>query len=467
MIGRALRQLLPSPRSTRGKLAFVAFLVTFGVLASTGASYAYWQSNDSATGTVTAADLTMTTSNFTSVAYTFGNDSLVTTGSVTATNNTVSPSIQAATVALTFGPNASATLAGLVTLTLWSTASAANCTAAATVPSGATSALWSASTVITTTLAPSASAVYCVRSSIASRESVATPGGTMTFAPKISGTIKLGNFSGSASATVAQSTQYIYPAYTPDTTHWQWIRPNFTSASYNYCLDVSGAATTSGTIVISYGCKTVGASNQNWKFTASGNSGYFTMQPRHATALRVDNSSSMNSGDGISVVNAAGTPATAKNQQWQLQQISPGLYEIVSGLSGMCLTSPSGAVQNLGQITQTPCNGSQYQQYLISQAFENFSCAVSNNSFAWSWTSATTGPYQVSLINGSTTTSLGSTSGTTASGFSTATSNIPGTGTYNVTFTDANNTVVGLGTITKTVTLGIFTNYSCTANDLQ
>jgi hypothetical protein len=458
---RVLRRLVPSPRTARGKLGIVAFLTTFIVLAGSTASYAFWQSTLTVTSTVNAADLTIATSNLTTA--TFGNDVLVSTGSITATNSTTTTSTKTGSVTLTV--TGSGALAASVTRQVWTTASAANCTATATVPTGTTSTLWSTSLSLTSTLAPQTASVYCVRSSIASRESVAVVGGAQSFTPNVAGTITLGNFTGSATASATQTTQYIYPAVTPDTTHWQWIRPNFTNASYDYCLDVSGAATASGTIVISYGCKTSGASNQNWKFTASGSTGYFTIQPRNATTLRVDNSSSTTPGAGISVNTAAGTPSTAKNQQWQLQQVSAGVYEFVNPLSGLCLTSPSGADQNLGQLTQTACTGSQLQQYLISQAFENFTCKVANNNFTWAWTSATTGPYQVIVTHGGTDTVV-ATVAAPATGVSVPYSTIAayGTGTYTVTFVDANGTTVGIGTA-KTTLLN-FTN-SCTADDLQ
>ncbi len=464
LLARLARRILPNPRTATGKLAIVAFLTTFGVLAGSTAGYAYWQSSLSVTSSVGAANLSITTTNFTSVGYTFGNETLVTTGSVTATNNTVTTSAQPGAVALTFSSNAPATLAGKVTLTLWSTTNAANCTAAATVPTGATTALWSATTVINTTLAPNASVIYCVRSSIASRESVATAGGTLSFTPKVSGTISLGNFTGSASATATQSTRYIYPSYTPNTANWQWIRPNFTNASYNYCLDVSGAATTSGTIVISYGCKNAGVSNQNWKFTASGNTGYYTIQPRNSTGLRIDNSGSTASGAGISVITAAANPATATNQQWQLQLVSTGVYEFVNPLSGLCLTSPSGAAQNLGQMTQTACDGSQYQQYLISQAFENFTCSTTTSAWSFAWTSATTGPYHVQVQG--TTTDIAVTPSATASGISISTSGYSRNSTTNLNFIDGNGTLVGTGSMIWGSGTGP-SSFTCSASDLQ
>lgn len=447
--------------SARGKLGFLAFLVTFFVLVGSAASFAYWTTSNTVTSAVSAATLAITATNFTSVGYTFGNDSLVTTGSVTVANTTITTSTQSGAVSVTFGPATSATLAGKVNLNIWTTASAANCTAGAAVPTGATTALWSASPTLTSTLAKNTSIIYCLRSSIASRELVASASGSLTFQPKISGTITVGNFTGSASATTTQSTQYIYPAATADTSHWNWIRPNFNTSTYNYCLDVSGGGGTNGTIVISYGCKNNGASNQNWKFTASSTSGYSTIQPRSATGLLVDDNITTTAGGGITVNTATGTT----NQQWQLQLVTNGVYEFVNAYSGMCLTSQNGADQNLGNLTQTPCSGTVYQQFKVSQVFENFTCSASGSSWVWSWNSTTTGPYHVMVAHGGTTTELvttGATAGSATLDFITPTSY--GTGTYDVSFIDANGTAVGSGTITIASKAR---NNSCTSNDFQ
>lgn len=452
----------------RAKLGIVAALTTVFVLVGGSAGFAYWAASNTVTSTVGAASLALTTSNFTSTAYTFGNETLVTTGSVTVTNSTATTSTQSGAVSVTFGPAASTTLAGLVNLNVWSTTSAANCTAGALAPSGATSAAWSTPTTLTSTLAKNASVIYCLRSSIASRESAASSGGSLSFQPMISGTIKVGNFIGTTSATTTQSTQYIYPAVTNlNVANWQWIRPNFSNTSFNYCLDVSGASTASPTIVISYGCKPSGASNQQWKFTASGVAGYYTIQPRHATGLRIDNNSTTASGGSISVNNAAGNAATATNQQWQLQFVSSGVYEFVNPYSGMCLTSPGGADQNLGNLTQSACAGGVYQQFKVSQAFENFTCtpSASANTWTWSWTTAKTGPYHVLVTHGATTTELATTaSSANGASIAYATPTGYGTGTYNVQFVDANNTLVGTGTI---VVAGSAANNACTAYDLQ
>ncbi len=444
----------------RAKLAIASALTGFLVLAGTTAGFAYWTASSTVSSTVGAAALSLSTTSFTSVGYTFGNDSLVTTGSVTVTNTTTTTSTQSGAVSLTFGPASSSALADKVALTLWTTASAANCTAGATVPTGATTAMWSASTVITATLPKNASVIYCVRSSISSRETVADSGGSLSFQPQINGTITVGNFIGSARATTTQSTQYIYPPSTADVTHWNWIRPNFTGS---YCLDASGGGNSNGTIVISYSCENNGASNENWKFTASGSTGYYTIQPRSATGLRVDDNSTRASGRSITANTAAGTPATATNQQWQLQMVTTGIYQLVNAYSGMCLTSPSGTAQNLGNLTQAPCNGSVSQQFIVSQAFENFSCTTSGNNWVWSWSPVSTGPYHVLVTRGSTTTELVVTEAT-ASGATLAYDAInDGNGKYDVSFVDGLGTAVGSGTITVSSS----SPHTCKADDFQ
>ena len=455
----SIRRIVPNPRTLRGKLGIAAFLTTFIVLASSTASFAYWQSSQTVASTLSAANLTLATSNFTSVGYTFGNDTLVTTGSVTATNNTVTSSTHAANVSLTFGPAGAATLAGLVGVQLWATTNPTNCTAAATAPSGAISALWSANTVVTTTLAPGASASYCVRSSITSRDSVAFAGGSSTFSPKISGAITLGNFSGTAVATTTQSTQHIFPPYSVDTTKWNFIRPNVDNSSYDYCLDVSDMATTSGTFTIAYSCKPSGVSNQQWMFTASGVAGYYTIQPRNAMALRLDNGSTSASGAGISVVTAAAVSATSTNQQWQLQTISPGLYQIVNASSGMCLTAPTGNGLNLGQVTQAPCDGSVFQQFRLSQALENPSCSATSTDWSFSWTSSTTQPYHVQVQGTSTDLPV---TAATATSVSVPTAGHGKNTSTNVNFIDGNGTLVGTGVLTR----GSGAKYSCSLSAL-
>lgn len=425
-------------------MAIVSFLVTFAVLSGTSAGYAFWGSSQTVTSTVTAADLTLSTTNFTSVNFTFGNEALTTTGSVTATNSTSSPSTQAASVSLTFSQSGTSTLAGKVTRVLWTTGSAANCTASATAPGTATSALWSTTTTVTSSLAPGASAIYCVRSSIASRESVAVGGGTMTFTPQIAGTIALANFSGSASASASQVTKYIYPAVTPDLTRFWMLRASSGYMWFSRCLDLNGA-TASGSQVLTSTCSQLSvATSEHWKFASSGVTGYLTLQPRTASSLRLDDNSSSTSGAGLTVV-TAGNSSTSLNQLWQVQQVSSTLYQLVNAYSGMCLTSAQSGWDVGGQSTQVPCNGGGTQLFSLSQTVENLACTASTN-YVWSWTATTTGPYTI-YVGG---TAVGSTTTATANSLTVPASTIPPySGQFtNWTMSDGNGTQVAVGQLT-------------------
>ena len=231
-------------------------------------------------------------------------------------------------------------------------------------------------------------------------------------------------------------------------------------------MDVSGAATAPGTIVISYGCKNAGVQNQQWMFAAVSGTSNFTITPRNTQGLRVDNQSSASTGGGIIVDTAVtATPTTSKDQQWQLQQVSTGVYEFVSVYSGLCLTSPNGSTQNLGQMSQTPCNGSQYQQFLISQTLENVGCTLGTSSFKWTWNSVTTGPYHVVVTGNSGTNDVFSTAATaTGATVNFSTLYAYGYGNYTVNFVDANGTVVATGTASVNTNKA---NNSCTISDMQ
>jgi hypothetical protein len=304
---------------------------------------------------------------------------------------------------------------------------------------------------VATTLATGASAIYCLRSSIASRESVAAVGGTMSFTPRVTGTITVGNFTGTTTATATQATQYIYPAYTSQlTSTWNWIRPNTTwiTGSPKLCMDVSSGGTSSGTQIISNNCSLPGTTNQLWQFTAASVAGYYTITPKNAQSLRLDNLSTTN-GDSIRVATASGSTG----QMWQLQQVSTGVYEIVNAYSGYCL-NPAVAFVNYSQF---PCNGGLPQLFTISPALTGYTCAVNGNTVSWSWTGPLSSAYAVNV-----TTSGGTTSQVLASTTSPASFSVAGyaAGTYTVTFVDSYGTNVASGTFTK----GSPTN--CTANAL-
>ena len=186
------------------RAGIIAAVVAFSVIAGAAGSYAYWSATASATTGVGAATLSSTTTGWT--ATTLGNEdvvstgsaSLSSTGSITFTNTTTTTSAQSQTLTATFSSaSGDATLAAGTTLTAWYVASAASCTGAA-VPVSPVSGTWSAGVIVTRTLAPGATATYCLRNTIADRQDVDDTDGTRSFTPQAAAVLSINNFTNTA-----------------------------------------------------------------------------------------------------------------------------------------------------------------------------------------------------------------------------------------------------------------------------
>jgi hypothetical protein len=444
-------------RST--KLALVAGIVTFSVLAGAGAGWAYWTSQATSTTSVQAATLSITSTGF--AATTLGNESvtaagavsLASTGSITFTNTTTTTSTQTQTLGVTFSrASGDATLAAATTLTVWSVASAASCTAAAT-PTSPVSGTWSAGVSVSRTLAPGASAVYCVRNTVADRQGVAVAGGTRSFVPQAAATISVGAFAGATTPTSAIQTQYIYPLQAISTGIW-W---NVVRAGTTWCWDASGNGTASGTLLISYGCKNNADTNQDFRYIDGDGDGYGNFQPRHATALRIAAAASTASGSAVDFRTA---DANAAVQQWQPQLVSAGTYQFVNKYSGLCLSAPA---TSTGVLTQVTCTGGADQRFTLTERtaiqLTSFVCVdygsgsgrseLFNRSSDWNgggytiqarkngstgaWTTIATAPAE---------------NATSASAASPIEAPFTSTGTYNIQILNSTGQVVGTETVT-------------------
>lgn len=381
-------------RPFRRGLIAAAVAVMLGVGA--GAATAYWSASVTATSTATSAQLAITTANFTSNAYTFGNDNLATTGSVTVTNTTSTTSTKLPTLALAFSSSAGSTdLPGDVKLTVWYQASG-TCTAATAVGAGAVTGTWASFAGLNTTLAKTVAATFCVRSTITDRQDAAVTGGTMNFTPQIAATLTVNNFTATATATApaTQKTQYIYPLTAIPSTNWYAIN------SSGMCMDVSGGGTSAtGTAVISYGCHQ--GTNQQWQFVQDGTTGYYDITPRSGTttSVRADVNGATTSGSAVTVR----TDSASTGQLWQPQLISAGTYQFVNKLTGMCLTSTA---TSAGNITQAICDGSNAQKVTLTVTattgpvmLQNLICSTTGSGgskrVTYSWTSASNGGYTV------------------------------------------------------------------------
>lgn len=439
--------------STRARLAIVAGVVTFAVLAGTGASFAYWTAATTATSSAKAATLSISTANFGSVAYTHGNELTAGIGSVSFTSTTNTASTQAMAVTATFGTAAAASLASIVNLTVWQL-SAASC---ATGPGAAATVTgtWTSGAVITASVTAAApTATFCVRSVLQSREAAAPLGSGASFTPRVSGALTIGNFvaATAATATATQDARYIYSAASVSRYFWNAVKPINTSGGT--CMDVSGGGTGSGTQVISWGCKTTGIENQRWQFLAGPTAGYVEIKPQNAQALRVD-------GTAVTVT----TDTNSTSQQWQLQLVSAGIYQIVSLANGYCLTAPAGTGDGAGNMTTAICDNRDRQKFnfvqdataiqLTGLACTDTGTSRANWSVTYSWaTSNDNGPYTVQARQSATSAWVNlATSATGASNAPVAYGSTPTTapwaiGDYAVRVNDAGGNQVATTTVT-------------------
>lgn len=385
-------------RATRTGL--IAGITTFLLLAGTGVSYAAWTAGAAATSTASAANLSLTTSNFTTNAYTFQNHQLRTTGSVTIANTTDTNSGTVATLDLTLGlQSGNASLASNLQVRVWPSTLGA-CVSGTTTPGTATPGTWSSFPALSTPLAKGSSVTYCIRTFGAERGDLANSTGSATITPRVTATLTVGNFTASASTTTTQGTSYIYP--TPaafDEYAWYYIK---STTSGTPCLDVYSNGTSSGTALIEYGCKSVseGNLNQQWRLTkSSGN--YYDVQPRNATDLRWDNGASAAEGVPINV----NTDAAGAGQEWQLQQVSTGVYQIVNNFSGLCLKPLNTALTTSVEYSQGVCDGTAGQRFTLTVAesiphLDSIGCANSgtsgtNRRVTYTWSPQSTESYSI------------------------------------------------------------------------
>lgn len=453
---------------TSVKAGIVAAIVAFSVIAGTVGSYAYWSSAANATLGAGAATLTSTTTGWS--ATTLGNEdvaatgsaSLTSTGSITFTNSTNTTSTQSQTLTATFSSaSGDGTLAAGTTLTAWYVASAATCTAAA-VPVSPVSGTWSAGVVVTRSLAPTATATYCLRNTISDRQNVDDIDGTRSFTPQVVAQLSINSFTTSETTTSTISTEYVYPLQTISADTWYYVK----RATTEWCWDVSGSGTASGTPLISLTCKNNADTNEDFRFVDADGDGYSDIQARHTTGLRVAASASTTSGSAVTMIT---TNTTDPMQGWQPQLVATGTYQFVNKYSGLCLSLP--AVSS-GPATQVSCSGGGDQMFTLTQRdviqLLTFTCTNiggggSQRSVRYDWTTANAaGPYTINAkhSSGSTWTLIGTTSGTSLAFASPVGAPFTSaTGTYDVQILNANGDQIGSDQITvsrQQVTSGFY-----------
>lgn len=332
------------------RTGLVATIVTFLMLASSGAAYAYWSAQASLSSTARAGSISIALSNVASMQNAFVNDIRIRTGSITVTNTSVSPSTTPQPVSIGLGivTGGSTQLAANLDVTLWGPAIASSCTDTATPSGSVASGTWASFAALSSTLTPGQSTTWCLRTTNDERTELASASGTLTIQPRVTVTMTAGTWTAVATATTTQSTRYIFPPAVPDSTEWYSI-----TAATGLCLEVSapggvGAALSPSTCQVTPG--------QAFTLSGADANGYLTVTPKINSLLRLDNGGATTDGSLVTMQTATGTG----NQAWQLQQVAAGVYQMVNQNSGLCLsTSGAPAVQAL-------CAGSAAQHFTLT-----------------------------------------------------------------------------------------------------
>ena len=194
----------------RRRLALAVGVTVFLTLVGAVSASALWTAPSVSPGLVSASagSLAVTQSGFASLSATYNATVRSTTAPVAVTNSGTIP----APYTLALGVTASNALATGASVRVWPTPTGAECTAASVVAAGASASNWTNIPTLTGTLAPGASIVYCIRTSItpAQQDSLASLG--------IQATLSLSSHVGTWSAiTLADATQNIIDTQKPST----------------------------------------------------------------------------------------------------------------------------------------------------------------------------------------------------------------------------------------------------------
>ncbi|QEO14085.1 ricin-type beta-trefoil lectin domain protein [Agromyces intestinalis] len=361
-----------APIGRNGRIAAITGIVALSLVTASSAGWAYWTSQATVNLTASSADLTITTDNFPSLEHVFLNESLAHTGSVTVTNTTVSSSTQGSQVELTFSGTGGDAYRSNFAFTVWLQTGDNPCTAEATPGPALASGTWGDGDTYTTPpdegFLPDESRIYCVRTTATRATTNWPPNGAMSFTPQISAEIVRGNYSGAASASTTQSSQYIFPVYGPPTadTAWFFIHTLATGPERR-CLDVSGGNSAPGATVLGIVCKNADVANQAWRFVPiDGKPGYYQIISNLSNTLAIAAEPT-----GTALHTATSSPANVQ-QHWTLQKTDVGFtnamwerwrYQIVNDGTGLCMTT--GLLPGTNGISLAPCERLDTQIFFV------------------------------------------------------------------------------------------------------
>lgn len=191
----------PTTSRLRSRLALAVGTTVFLTLVGAAGASALWTAPATSVGKVsaTAGTVAITQSGFESLAVDYTNKALATAAPVTITNT----GSVAAPYSLTLGSTGSTGLANGAVVRTWTVMSASDCTARSFVPKTATTSSWATIPVLTGTLTPGVSAIYCVSTSISGAQQGSLAAQSLTGTLSLSSSVG-DHWSASTSATAVQ-----------------------------------------------------------------------------------------------------------------------------------------------------------------------------------------------------------------------------------------------------------------------
>lgn len=343
-----------SPRRSRRLTAVIAVIgVLCGIVGGT-AAYAVWSMRLTATGSVAAGSVSVAAYPMTGSA--FINSSLTSTSIALTSNTSPQTSTMPAQIAPTFSATPATGLAANAGLAVWPIASVGDCTDTTPQPAGATTGTWGVGlTVPAASLSPGDSQMYCVRTSFATRQQMASASGSQSFSGSMGATLTVNSFTATAAPpAVMFNTLDVYP-YATTSNFWYNVIPTTQST----CMDVTGGVNAAaGALIGTWSCHGL--------YTAAYANQWFTMTEvaTNTVMLRIGgtNDRAMQANANGTVTTQVRNPGIA-TQLWEPQQVSPNVFLLVSASTGLCITAASTSTA----LSMSPCSNSPLQRFTFNQ----------------------------------------------------------------------------------------------------
>jgi chitodextrinase len=368
---RKSRHLLERPRpavrrrSLLGTAGLVIGTILLGLL-GTGGSFALWRGSTTVqAATVSAARVAITHTGFTGLNVTYKSTVLSATAGVQLTNTGDAAGSFSSTVSLAAG--SSSTLANAITVLVWPVSALSSCTPAAS-SSGAVSYKWNTIPTLTGTLAPGASQVYCLRTSIPS----GSLGITGSVTPTLTSVITVGGWTATATSTATQQNEVVADKTAP-------TAPGTPTASGTTATStvLSWTASTDAVGVTAYDVYrngvlvgTVASPGYTDTSLAASTTYSYTVKARDAAG-------NVSAASGArSVTTAAPVPSGPDSSTW---------YQVINAGSGKCVDANGSGNANGVIVLQWSCGTSANQQWQFRPTSGGYTQVVPRHAQTIAW----------------------------------------------------------------------------------